>query len=1122
MIPAIRKGIVCLVLFLTSAVHTEAQPSVSARLEQMLPKKGAEEYIPLNIRLTAQYDQEVLYGKSRSVFEPGVRREMVIDHLKTFSQNEQTELLAYLESMRQAGKVKDIRSFWIANFVHCKAHPDVVQELMTWKNLARLDLDRWQTIVQEARPHAGHMNKGLADEPNDSISWSVSHIGAPMAWRKNYARFTGKGVVVAILDSGINYEHQDIKDNMWLHDDYPGHGYNFVDRNHNTFDNNGHGTHCAGIVAGNGASGIYTGVAPEATIMNLKIVGGSSESSEATVWEAIEFAVEMGADVLSMSLGWSHVWNPDRVMWRLVLNNALNAGVIAAAATGNEGNVQGVQPPNEVRTPGDIPPPWLHPDQTSRGGISAVVSVGSSDQSDSISVFSGRGPVTWQDESPFNDYPYDPGMGLIRPDLVSPGSGILSLFFRNNTGYTLMGGTSQATPAVAGVMALMLSKNPETGPEKISRLLEESAYPLSASKNNTFGSGRLDALEAVRQTPYPGPRMVNHQLFEVDGNHDGNIHPGETLSMDIGLDNPSARELGNIHLVLRTSSPYITILDSIAESVFPGVDEGIVVNEAFTFKAAGDLPGDRPIEFLIKAWEAERPDRVWTYYFSEKAHAPHLEFTDVFIEGSQSTGNIADIMPGERARATLFITNSGYYKSDTVDIRLRSLTDWITVLHHGGIQLGPVEPGDTVSLSFPIEAFHTTPLQTAAGLSFTATTAAYIFDSYTEITIGEAPVYAGGNIPTTFKKEITTGSNAVEPGRMSVSIPEGASITGVDVEYTMSSTGGAWRIDQRSFLRCVSPGGITEPEVFSGQGGSGGTFSYQRAGLDIANGVQGGGEVLFELHAFRVWGEGDSGVDYVFVDNESWRLVVHYELPEYEVVFQVNNQFGEGIEGAFFEAGNRFIETGPEGQFMLSVPEGPLYVSVTAENHRPLILDTLMVTPADSLFTIELIRVYRAEFMIYDPEGNQLNDAVVVIDGDTLAQGKFVAGNLRDGQYRLVVLAEGFNPHESTFSVVRSDLAITVVLDPLGTSIADPSPPAVLIYPNPALDLLYVDLELNDAEALDIRIFNASGILVKTHSIGGGGGKKTVVLELSGFAAGIYLLEISGREWVISRKFIVR
>jgi len=137
--------------------------------------------------------------------------------------------------------------------------------------------------------------------------------------------------------------------------------------------------------------------------------------------------------------------------------------------------------------------------------------------------------------------------------------------------------------------------------------------------------------------------------------------------------------------------------------------------------------------------------------------------------------------------------------------------------------------------------------------------------------------YALGNIPTQFGFQTISQSSAC-PGILSVNVPTGAMITGVDVSYQMTALNNAWKSDQRSQLRCVSPGGGSEQAVFSGTGNSAGLQTYSRTGLNIANGVTGGGNILFELHAGRTWGGSGCNITYNRVDNNSWTITVYYTM----------------------------------------------------------------------------------------------------------------------------------------------------------------------------------------------------------------------------------------------------
>ena len=237
--------------------------------------------------------------------------------------------------------------------------------------------------------------------------------------------------------------------------------------------------------------------------MVLKVFGTDQQTDETILAEAMQFAVEHGADLLNMSLGWPDPSVGIKLMYRQACENTLAAGLVAAVCSGNIRHLQNLVPvPRNIYSPGDCPPPYLHEDQmVNAGGLSCVISVGAVDFNNAITYFSSVGPSLWTDVAEYNDYPYDPEspteIGLIRPDLCAPGLNINSLDYNNDNGYCLMDGTSMATPCVAGTIALMLSKNPELTPAEIDEILEHTAMPLSEHKSNDYGSGLLDALAAV-------------------------------------------------------------------------------------------------------------------------------------------------------------------------------------------------------------------------------------------------------------------------------------------------------------------------------------------------------------------------------------------------------------------------------------------------------------------------------------------------------------------------------------------------------------------------------------------------------------------------------------------------
>lgn len=161
-----------------------------------------------------------------------------------------------------------------------------------------------------------------------------------------------------------------------------------------TPDDRGHGTHVAGTICGTGASGTQTGIAPSATIMALKAFNSEGFGEETHWVAAMQFALEHGVDLMNMSLGRPQPNAAQKLMVRQACDNTLAAGVVVAACAGNLRQMQFmVPPPNNIYTPGDCPPPYLHEDQlVNAGGLSCVISVGAVNYNNEIAPFSSEGP----------------------------------------------------------------------------------------------------------------------------------------------------------------------------------------------------------------------------------------------------------------------------------------------------------------------------------------------------------------------------------------------------------------------------------------------------------------------------------------------------------------------------------------------------------------------------------------------------------------------------------------------------------------------------------------------------------------------------------------------------------
>ena len=449
--------------------------TIQPELRQQMAQTNSTELIPVSILVEGQLDQGWVDAATDGMTRVE-RQRFAVSALKNLAASSQTDLISFLE---QSG-AENVESHWLGNFVYAMASPELIRQVA-----ARDEV--W--LVEYANPEGGliepvDVSPVSPEERGKAITWSVTQINADDVWALGYE---GDGVIVGVIDTGVDYNHSDLASNMW-HDTPAGEhfGYDFYDGDSDPMDTHGHGTHCSGSVAGNGSAGTETGVAPSATIMGLRIdyyTGGYP-----TWIEAMEWATDRDVQVLTMSLGTSPVGNSTL---REAEEDLLTAGVYHSVAAGNDG-----PDPETVLASGDCPPPWFHPDQTYEGGMSAVVTVGATDSGDNIASFSSRGPVNWWDTvAPWNDY--GDSTPLIDPDICGPGDNVVST--QLGGGYTTMSGTSMATPHLAGVAALMLSANPSLSVAKLDSLIEVTALDLGSSgKDNTYGAGRVDAYQAVQ------------------------------------------------------------------------------------------------------------------------------------------------------------------------------------------------------------------------------------------------------------------------------------------------------------------------------------------------------------------------------------------------------------------------------------------------------------------------------------------------------------------------------------------------------------------------------------------------------------------------------------------------
>ena len=340
-------------------------------------------------------------------------RAEVVAALEQNAAGEQRKVLAAL------GKPAALRSLWIVNAMVLSLTPDEVRRAIAL-DAVRYVYPSAETIATPESPSrvSNVLTPGRRapfDPTGKRIGWNVERIGATRVWRE--LGVTGEGVTVAVLDQGVNYDHTDLRRNMWVNtreipgngidDDRNGYiddvyGYDFAQMRAEVRDTNSqlqHGTMTSGITLGDGSGGIVTGVAPRARLMPMI---GSGVTSAAL---AYQYALQNGADIVSMSFSIPNLGNV-RGVWRMMSDHAVAAGLVLVGGAGNFRTTATL--PYQHQSPKDVP---------------SVISVAGVDSAMQLVPFSSGGPAEWASVALYGDYPMP--KGLVKPDVVAfPGPGL--------------------------------------------------------------------------------------------------------------------------------------------------------------------------------------------------------------------------------------------------------------------------------------------------------------------------------------------------------------------------------------------------------------------------------------------------------------------------------------------------------------------------------------------------------------------------------------------------------------------------------------------------------------------------------------------------------------------------
>lgn len=308
-----------------------------------------------------------------------------------------------------------------------------------------------------SKPKVPNLVGTFPPNTRETMDYSRNILNMSSAWKVSEG---SQNVLVAIIDTGMDLTHPDLKNNLFVNtaelngkpgidDDGDGYvddvyGWDFVNNRPNAVDDNGHGTHCAGIIGAEKNTIGSIGITPQIKILPLKFLSSNGSGDTKDAISAIDYAIKMGANVISMSwggAGYSQLLDD-------AIQRARAKGIFVVAAAGNDSSNNDVTPSYPA-------------------GIKGVIAVGSSDENDQLSSFSNYGKSSVM--------------------LIAPGSNIFSTYLSGT--YKLLSGTSMATPQVAGALALSLSLRKDLTPNTILSVLCNSSEKILSG---TSQCGRMD------------------------------------------------------------------------------------------------------------------------------------------------------------------------------------------------------------------------------------------------------------------------------------------------------------------------------------------------------------------------------------------------------------------------------------------------------------------------------------------------------------------------------------------------------------------------------------------------------------------------------------------------------
>ncbi|NJO44636.1 MAG: S8 family serine peptidase [Oscillatoriales cyanobacterium RM2_1_1] len=556
-----------------------------------------------------------------------------------------------------------------------------------------IELYRNDPRIDYIQPNYRVSTTTVPNDPEFDQLWGIHNTGqtggtddADIDGLEAWDISTGAGVVVGVIDTGVDYTHPDLVDNMWTNpgetpddgidndgngfvDDY--YGYDFVNDDGDPFDDHYHGTHVAGTIAatGNNNTGVI-GVAPNAQIMALKFLDAGGFGSTFDAIEAVEYATMMKRDYgVNIQLT-SNSWGGggfDQALYDAIAA-AGEAGQLFIAAAGNASN--------------DNDDFAFYP---ANYDLDNLISVAATDHNDELAYFSNYGATT--------------------VDLGAPGVDTYSTFPNDN--YDFLSGTSMATPHVSGVAVLLWSQNPDFTPAEVKELLLTTVDPIPALDSITVANGRLNAEQALLASAAGKIEGSKWHDLDEDGEWDDDEPALKGWTIYVDVNENGELDEGEMSKVTAEDGSYsISLLEpgtySVAEVLKPGWEQTypstvthvveIEEEEVITDLDFGNILTN-PASLAGRKWHDLNEDGVW------QEDEPVLEGWTIYLDDNNN-GQL------DEEELSVETDENGEYEFTGLSPETYTVAE---VLQQGWLQTYPSEATHTVTL---------TPDEASTGIDF--------------------------------------------------------------------------------------------------------------------------------------------------------------------------------------------------------------------------------------------------------------------------------------------------------------------------------------------------------------------------------------------------------------------